>query len=78
MADNEIAALYFVIFCAGLYFGTQLKHLKPVWQFIAEKLIYKLWFFLGTDSIQCYSGEIVFVENCEIDKKDGSDNASNS
>ncbi len=68
MTNDEIAALCCVLFCAGFYFGTQAKGLKDIWQFIAEKLIYKLWFTLDTDSIKCYSGEIVFIEDCEIEK----------
>lgn len=67
MTENEIAVLCCMFFCAGLYLGTQLKHLKSIRDFIAEKLIYRLWLTLETDSIKCYSGEIVFVENCEIE-----------
>lgn len=66
MSENEIAVLCFMMFCAGFYFGTQAKGLKDIWQFIAEKLIYKLWFSSGVDSIKCHSGELVFIEEIEI------------
>ena len=78
MTNDEIGVLCCLLFWAGFYFGTQAKGLKDIWDFIAEKLICKLWFALGTDSIKCYSGEIVFVENCEIESEVSDNGKENS
>lgn len=78
MTENEIAVLYCIFFCAGLYLGTQLKHLKHIRDSIAEKLIYGLWLTLETDSIKCYNGEIVFIEDCEIEKGSADNGKENS
>ena len=45
-----------------------LEKIKLTVERIIKFVIFKLWFMLGKDSIRCHGGELVFIEEINIEK----------
>lgn len=70
MTDKEISYLLLLggVLWFGIYLGAQLTEpFKRLRQRMTKALIRKLWFSMPTDCIKCHTGEIIFVENCDIE-----------
>lgn len=70
MTSSEIS--YILLLVAVLWFGIMLGSLtdsfRKVRRKLTEKLIYELWCTLDTDCVTYADGEIVFVENCDVER----------